>query len=308
MYCATSVAFIQASFYGIVTHGSRGSASSWYKPPVRGEENFFSELAKSASRQGVSELVSFSWSGDSGFPKSQEKSLQEHLRAAEDLADLILKKAPDMPAFYLGHSNGGVIGILASHMLYNPHHANGKNVVPLFEDFKKPLSRSDQVCRALIQRAVLARQSKFTAQDPQIKIGQLILLATPHNKFLYRANMSVVGSVVAIFSPGDGVAKTFSQSSRMYAPTKNGLNLRVTLKEQNGAKIQPWHTGLMTISVARSVLTLLQDAVKKFHFNRHNLDKVLGVDVLINADGSVPSMSVIKNVNRIAFKPKGHGL
>ncbi|MBM3894630.1 hypothetical protein FJ366_03500 [Candidatus Dependentiae bacterium] len=299
---------VNAAFYGVVTHGSYGRNSSWYQPPSYGEENFFSELAKQAEKQGVSELVSFSWSGDSGFPKPAEKSLKEHLRAAEDLADLILKKTPDMPAFYVGHSNGGVIGMLASHMLFNPHHWRGKEAPKLFKDFKTPLSKSDQRCRVLIQQVVLARQQKFTAQDPQVKIGQLILLATPHNKYLYQANMAVVGTVSAISSLGDGVAKTFSGSSRMYEPAKDSLNVRITLQTHNLGKVQPWHTGLMTIAVARSILTIARDAVKKLQLNRHALDTVLGVDVLIDDAGADPSMAIIKNINRTPFKPSGSGL
>jgi hypothetical protein len=307
VFCFTIQAIHSAS-YIVVTHGSRGARSQWYKPSLDGTTNFYQELEAQAHKRNVDYVEPFTWSGSSGFPLSSEKSVKAHVQAAEELANLFLSLYPDRPDTYIGHSNGGVVGLLASHMLWNPHHHAGKNPPRLFDHQDVKQTSADVWARKYIQEKVLARQRQFTAQDPQIKIPYLIMIATPQNKYLYTANMDTVGCVIALHSQADKIQKTFSLS-RIYSPGRNVLNLRVTTELSNGGRVYPLHTGFMTPFIAREILNLMPRAMSVLSLDKNELGSVLAVDVLINED---PEKSLefkrVYDLNVLGFKASGNGL
>ena len=307
VFCFT-ISVIYSKSYHIVTHGSRGARSQWYKPSLDGTINFFEELETQAKRRNVDYVEPFTWSGSSGFPLSPEKSVKAHVQAAEELADLCLSLYPDKLDTYIGHSNGGVVGLLASHMLWNPYHHPGKIAPKLFDqpDFKQ--AAADIWARKYIQERVLARQRQFTPQDPQIKIPYLIMIATPQNKYLYKANMDTVGFVIALHSQADKIQKTFSLS-RIYSPGRNVLNLRVTTALSNGGRVYPLHTGFMTPFIAREILNLMPNAMNALSLDKNRLGSVLAVDVLVyeNPEKSL-EFKRIQDLSVLGFKASGNGL
>lgn len=91
----------------IVLHGTWGAETSWYTP----NGDFFDALEKTAKQQ-TNSVVSFRWSG--------ANSIHERNKAAQGLAKLIETYDNDnTDIIVVGHSHGGTVALLASHLLSN---------------------------------------------------------------------------------------------------------------------------------------------------------------------------------------------
>jgi pimeloyl-ACP methyl ester carboxylesterase len=91
----------------IILHGTWAAETSWYTPGG----DFFDALEKTVKKQNGS-AVSFRWSG--------ANSIQERNKAAQSLAKLIeTYNSDNTDIIVIGHSHGGTVALLASHMLSN---------------------------------------------------------------------------------------------------------------------------------------------------------------------------------------------
>lgn len=88
-----------------VVHGTWGADASWYMPGG----DFFDVLEKSAyAHNGV--VVPFRWSGKT-HPTERSKAAQQLAKIIQTYDD------SDVAIVVIGHSHGGTIGILASHLI-----------------------------------------------------------------------------------------------------------------------------------------------------------------------------------------------
>ncbi len=238
-----------------LVHGSKARLEPWYQPGGL----FYEELSKQSKRMGLGKVIPYTWSGKSGFPESMHYGVKEHLKAAMGIATLLKTKfcvdpRPDNdtnvnhesddfkiygPVYLVGHSNGGVISELVSHLLYNPlsPEFKGKRTPPLFRSenghhsFKDALSDSKRRCRRLLTRVIRSYQSKYTENDPQLKIEQIIMMATPMDRDLYSVNSRVANKVCSLFSMGDRIQWNFGRppTRQRYPGNKNIVNFRVAI-------------------------------------------------------------------------------
>jgi pimeloyl-ACP methyl ester carboxylesterase len=110
---AVLVVSIQAQSVFILVHGTWGADAAWYMP----KGDFFEALEETVSKKN-SAVVPFRWSGGCGH--------EARIKAAQTLTKLIKTYDPKVAIYIIGHSHGGNVATLASHMLAedkeNKHH------------------------------------------------------------------------------------------------------------------------------------------------------------------------------------------
>lgn len=87
----------------IIVHGTWGFDSDWYQPGG----DFFEAVKKFAHE--TAHVIPFSWSGNN--------SIDARSRAANSLASCIDSYHPDAEIIVIGHSHGGTVALLASHLI-----------------------------------------------------------------------------------------------------------------------------------------------------------------------------------------------
>jgi len=104
---------IQAQSVFIIIHGTWGADATWYVP----KGDFFDALEQTVHKKNSS-VVSFRWSGGAGH--------EARVQAARNLVKLIKTYHSSVAIYIIGHSHGGNVATLASHMLEededNKHH------------------------------------------------------------------------------------------------------------------------------------------------------------------------------------------
>lgn len=108
----------------IVLHGTWGAETSWYIP----NGDFFDALEETAKKQNGS-VVSLRWSG--------ANSIQERNKAAQSLAKLIetYNNNDNTKIIVVGHSHGGTVALLASHLL-------NKNTIAILYTLGTPINKA----------------------------------------------------------------------------------------------------------------------------------------------------------------------
>jgi len=284
----------------VLIHGSKGRLGTWYKPGG----SFYKELATHTVGVGLGEIMPFAWSGRSGPPESRFESVREHVRAAEDLVEKILEKTRgrSRKLVFIGHSNGGVISMLVSHMLYNPK-VQGKNSPELFRKLTESESKVRVLleCRNVIQEAVEYQQSRWTSEDKPFEITELFTMGTPIDTALYTINPAVIKSLFVLFSAGDSVQRFFGK--RHYPKSANVLNIRVCFETPKGGIVYPWHTYFCNNdTVARYILELPAVVRKQFG---NDFSKLKGIDVKLPTRGGVPTIVEIDHWKLRTFMATG---
>ena len=286
----------------VIIHGSKARNEPWYQQ----KGAFREEIARQGERLHLGEVISYSWSGKSGPPEGRFSSVKIHVDAAEQLVEKIVdyfKKNGPRPLYLIGHSNGGVIAMLVSHMLYNPKRA-GKHI-DFFEAL--PLDDPDAKlmlhCRGFVEQAIKRQQDRWSAQDLPFVIERLIMIATPIDLKLYTANMFVTKQVNVLFSLGDGIQRLFGK--RRYPKGPNVLNFRVAMKSRGGGIFYPWHTQMRWPVVAQYVLDLQPMAEKYLKTAPARFGDIKGVDILFHANGFAPELRKIEHFKQRAFKAAG---
>lgn len=286
----------------VIIHGSKAKFELWYKR----KGAFREEIARQSERLHLGEVVSYSWSGKSGPPEGRFSSVKIHVDAAEQLVEKILdyfKVHGPRPLYLIGHSNGGVISMLVSHMLYNLKRS--RKHIDFFEALS-PEDASDTLmlhCRTFIEQAIKRQQDRWSAQDLPFVIERLVMMATPIDLKLYTANMAVVKQVNVLFSLGDGIQRLFGK--RRYPKGPNVLNFRVAMKTRGGGNFYPLHTQMRWPIVAQYLLDLQPMAEKYLRTTPAKFGEIKGIDVLFNANGLAPELRKIEHFNQRAFKASG---
>lgn len=387
-FCASN--YLSADI--ILLHGSKAPKSDWYMPPEPGFEGkkglFYTELSEHAKKLGLGRVIPFTWSGRSGPPESRIFGLKQHIEAAERLTQMIRDGFSDRPKkestqdsqedledeplklkaplYLVGHSNGGIISTIVTHMLYNPHAHRGKKAPSLFaldskimdiepqvtdsvadsleasrvssKEMREDTSASDEdssegakkskvrtkndlllrekrrnsvtlQCRKLLAAAVARVRATYDPADRhQIKVAQLIMLASPIDVSLYSVNMKVADKVCALFSQGDGIQRFFGRSR--YPQGDNIMNFRVAIKTFSGGTKYPLHTQMTSPCFARYLLELFSDGPKSVGISSSGFSLVKGIDVLIDErpldmGGQPPEFKVITNLKVHAFAASG---
>lgn len=329
----------------ILVHGSLAKTEDWYRPSEHPSKGlFYKELSNQANRLGLGKVIPFSWSGKSGLG-SRKMGVIEHIKAAEHLTKLIRdgfsKNAPehaiklDGPLYLVGHSNGGVVETIATQMLFNPHssEAEGRPVPALFgrdsraipalktkiesaqnssdvSRLEKKVNQTTTQCRRLIADAVERMRKTYSPSDrSQIKVAQLIMIATPIDQSLYTANMHVVDKVCSLFSEDDSLQKNFARDGRRYPKGSNVMNFRVAVRSPGGGIYYPFHTQMRHHSVARYLLSLMSDTTKVGGVPQSKFASTMGMDVLFEEqpgpDDHVAEFEVIRNLKMHAFPKTG---
>lgn len=266
-------------------HGSKGRLGTWYKPGG----SFYKELATHTVGAGLGEIIPFPWSGRSGPPESRFESVREHIRAAEDFVEKILEKTRgrSRKLVLIGHSNGGVISMLVSHMLYNPK-VQGKTPPELFRKLTESESKVRVLleCREAIEEAIQRQQARWTAEDKPFEIAELFTMGTPIDTALYTINPAVIKSLYVLFSAGDSVQRFFGK--RHYPKSANILNIRVCFETPRGGIVYPWHTYFCNNdTVARYILDLPTVVRRRFG---NDFSKLKGIDAKLPTRGGVPTI------------------
>ena len=286
-------------------HGAKALRESWYKPGG----DFFEPYSKQAQLAGLGEVIPVSWSGKSGPPEGRLASVRAHIKAARDSVESIRQRMRSRPRndgrprqFVLtGHSNGGIIAMLVSHMLFNP--LRQKRTQELFENL--PASDSSYrlliECREEIREAVKEEQARWTAQDELVEIVQLFTIATPVDTVLYTAHMGVVKRMYVLFSAGDGIQRFFGK--RHYPRGKGALNIRISMESINGGVFYPRHTRMRDPVMAKNLLSLPVLIEKQFGTN---LTQLKGIDALLSQRPNVPPrFEKIESFATRSFKAPG---
>lgn len=284
----------------ILIHGSKGKLGTWYKP---GGE-FYDALSKQAELHGFGQVFPFSWSGKSGPPESRFESVKAHIQAAEDLVEKIvdLTKGRSRKLILVGHSNGGVISMLVSHMLYNPA-VQGSKAPEIFKKLSEPESKMRVLleCRSAIKAAVKYQQSRWKSTDIPFVITELFTMGTPIDTSLYTINPSVIRHVYVLFSAGDSIQRFFGR--RHYPRAQNSLNIRVSFQTRKKGIVYPWHTYFCNNNtVARYLFDLPAIIQQKLGAG---FARLKGVDVLLPMGEEKPLVEKIDHWKYRSFRATG---
>lgn len=278
-----------------LVHGAKAKNETWYRPGG----DFHDELSARASVRGLGEIVPITWSGKSGPPEGRLASVQAHIKAANYVVDNIIERVKGRPrrVVLVGHSYGGAILKLVTHMLDNPHLSKKK------QDFFDKLSEKEASyrllieCREEIKAAIEAQQARWKASDAPFVVERLFTIATPIDTLLYTANMNVVKSLYVLSSAGDKVQSFFGK--RRY---KGAVNIRVAIESNNGGIYYPLHTKMRSSIVARYLLDLPRILEKKLGTALYSLK---GIDALLPQRKVEPTFVRIESFSKRAFKASG---
>lgn len=233
--------FLPLKIYPVVilVHGTFAHNAKWYKP----SGDFYKVLENSAAEKGET-LVPFMWSG--------KLSHKARMAGAEALVKLITSYPEDEKVVLIGHSHGGNVISLASHLLYDPVAA----IMDLYWQEGGPKGIESFVETIVQQHLGFSRSTRTTKKE--YMIDKVFLLATPVlKKEYYSPCMEVINNVYNLYSLGDYVQSALGFCSRKYQVQDRVTNVQVKIKGSGlfGGD-DPTHERMHDVAIAGKLLSL----------------------------------------------------
>jgi hypothetical protein len=251
-----------------LVHGTFASKDQWHQ---KGGDFYQAYTAVNMTDT----IVTFTWSG--------KLSAQAHIEAAEALCSLIIKRPYDERKIFIGHSHGGNIINIASHLLDTAQYAvkyeyetmkeKINNLLKIFpsdaqyikEDFPFSYTRdSEELLRnQKIEEEDLKEQLRNSIENISgmlIEIDQdgirfvkkryvmhlVQLLATPILAEKYYPNMSIIERVEQYYSTQDWIQKIGGNMVNTYAPHARLAQIEVgfSISDKSDMWLAPDHGAL----------------------------------------------------------------
>ncbi|MCK4518075.1 alpha/beta hydrolase [Candidatus Babeliales bacterium] len=227
----------------ILVHGTF-SNKKWCSPGG----GFYEVLSAEAALQGDI-VVPFAWSG--------KLSHKFRMRAAKSLVKLIQSYPRGEKIILIGHSHGGNIINLASHLLYDPveatmescwHGGGIEGVIDFVNTLINTYPNSDSSVDT--SKAVSLKENYY--------IDKAYLIATPVlDKSTYVPCMKSIHTVLNLYSEGDGVQTVLGFYKRKYNSRDNLINVQIKIEGKglwgNG---DPKHRDMHDPLVAKKLLSM----------------------------------------------------
>ncbi|MCK4518068.1 hypothetical protein KAT92_04785 [Candidatus Babeliales bacterium] len=237
----------------IMTHGANDSGSGWYKPG----DHFLEEVASQAALQFENAtLVPFSWKQ----PLNGITYL-EILNGANDLANLIIdltQTETPTDIILVGHSFGGHVIKVASQFLNQAQAALTLEKITTNEQITNMPTQIDNELYKKLRASIQEKLSKITTKDNFSKeylIDAAYTLGTPNVHYPeFLADMSVIGQFFNLYSDGDDVQDKVA--NKTVPEHERKVNLKIVIKEYDGALTNPSHSGLTCESVGHRILSI----------------------------------------------------
>jgi hypothetical protein len=238
----------------ILVHGSFSVLATWCKP----KGAFFDTLEQQAQLLNH-KVVPFSWSG---VPTDTEI-----VRGGQALAKLILSYPPDEEKILIGHSHGGNVIIIASHLLHeacieqvsyectsslimqahakpSSQSASGNLLHDYLPTLRNNKKREEQLRETVIEaindlKTCTKHYKNYASQKNPVRlIAKVYTLGTPVEPKKYYPNMHVIDTFINFYSTGDFIQPVFGLYKRTYPPHERIANLSIWL-EGSGNFIRP---------------------------------------------------------------------
>lgn len=274
IYLALIFAFLFRSLYSIVilVHGTFATSEPWARPG-----GAFYDCLETEARRHNHHLIPFTWNGGNLH--------KDRIQGAEALAKVLLSYPMHEKKFVIGHSHGGTVIILASHLLSDPlkkmwsekktyqelrdeliAFLNKQYLMLTTHDAKKSINVNEnmyEVQRELLKAYISIHKALKTTTNKVVSIHRTFLidrvycLGTPIDPILYKPSMNIIDHLFSFYSQWDVVQTGFGFYRKLFPDQERVINFRIKIDEEKWyTPIHPFHWNLHHPIIAHYILDI----------------------------------------------------